>query len=308
MKEMGEELDKLVSDTTPKLEAIAEAESLATRGPGTWSRRQILGHLIDSAMNNLHRFIRAQQTDELVFPGYEQQLWVNQNGYQDRSWESLVPTLDTPEPPPGACDQPDPGGQGQRRMPDWGRQAAATWLHHRRLCKAHAPSHRSDSRSGWIQGEGPRAVVRLKAVPLLLERATMKFYLFVLCATAPMLTSFQRAQFDVTNLSWLSGCWEGNYANGRTVSEQWMKPLGNVMMGMSRTVKNRKTIAFENVRLEQTDDGSISYIANPSGQQEARFSLVEPANTKVVFENSTTRLPAENHLRTGLTRLAIGED
>ncbi len=90
MKAIGEDLDILVLAATPKLEAIAEAESLATRGPGTWSRRQILGHLIDSAMNNLHRFIRAQQTDELVFPGYEQQFWVDQNGYQDRSWESLV--------------------------------------------------------------------------------------------------------------------------------------------------------------------------------------------------------------------------
>jgi len=100
-----------------------------------------------------------------------------------------------------------------------------------------------------------------------------------------MLTSFQRAQFDVANLAWLSGCWEGNYANGRTVSEQWMKPLGNVMMGMSRTVKDGKTIAFENVRLEQADDGSINYIANPSGQQEARFRLVGLAGTKVVFEN-----------------------
>ena len=100
-----------------------------------------------------------------------------------------------------------------------------------------------------------------------------------------MLTSFQQAQFDVASLSWLSGCWEGNYANGRTVSEQWMKPLGNVMMGMSRTVKNGKTIAFENVRLEQADDGSISYIANPSGQQEARFRLVELGGTKAVFEN-----------------------
>jgi len=113
----------------------------------------------------------------------------------------------------------------------------------------------------------------------------MKFCLLVLCATAPMLTSFQRAQFDVANLAWLSGCWEGNYANGRTVSEQWMKPLGNVMMGMSRTVKDGKTIAFENVRLEQADDGSINYIANPSGQQEAQFRLVELAGTKVVFEN-----------------------
>jgi len=90
VKTIGEELDTLVRATTPRLGAIIEAESLHTRAPGTWSRRQILGHLIDSAMNNLHRFIRAQQTDEFVFPGYEQQFWVDRNGYQDRTWVSLV--------------------------------------------------------------------------------------------------------------------------------------------------------------------------------------------------------------------------
>ena len=91
MKPTGEQLDRLVRETLPRLEGLSEADSLATRGTGTWSRKQILGHLIDSATNNLHRFIRAQQTDELVFPGYDQQFWVDRNGYTERSWESLVP-------------------------------------------------------------------------------------------------------------------------------------------------------------------------------------------------------------------------
>ena len=90
MKETGEELDRLVRATIPRLGTIVEAESLATRGPGTWSRRHILGHLIDSGVNNLHRFIRAQGGVELVFPGYAQQEWVDRGGYQDRSWASLV--------------------------------------------------------------------------------------------------------------------------------------------------------------------------------------------------------------------------
>jgi len=90
MKQTGEELDSLVKATLPKLEAIAEAESLATRGPETWSRKQILGHLIDSGLNNVQRFIRAPQEARFVFPGYEQQLWVDRGGYQERSWASLV--------------------------------------------------------------------------------------------------------------------------------------------------------------------------------------------------------------------------
>jgi len=90
MKETGEELDRLVRATMPRLGTIVEAESLATRGPDTWSRKQILGHLIDSGLNNVHRFIRGQDGVQLVFPAYSQQEWVDRGGYQDRSWESLV--------------------------------------------------------------------------------------------------------------------------------------------------------------------------------------------------------------------------
>ena len=107
----------------------------------------------------------------------------------------------------------------------------------------------------------------------------------MLFSSLPFLTSFLQPQFEVNNLAWLAGCWEGTYSNGRIVSEQWMKPLGNVMMGMSRTVSNGKTVAFENVRLEQSEDGAISYIANPSGQEEAAFRLVELDGTRAVFEN-----------------------
>ncbi len=90
MKKIGEELDSLVRATLPNLEAITEGESLMTRGPGTWSRKQILGHMIDSGLNNVHRFVRAQAVASFAFPGYEQQEWVDRGGYQDRSWASLV--------------------------------------------------------------------------------------------------------------------------------------------------------------------------------------------------------------------------
>jgi hypothetical protein len=62
-------------------------------------------------------------------------------------------------------------------------------------------------------------------------------------------------------------------------------------MGMSRTVRNEKTIAFEHVRLEQSEDGSIRYVANPSGQKEAAFALVKLEGTKAVFENPAHDFP-----------------
>ena len=86
LADVAEDLSGVLASVRPKLQAIGDVESLRTRGEGTWSRRQILGHLVDSAVNNLHRFVRAQQVDELVFPGYEQNAWVELGGYQARPW------------------------------------------------------------------------------------------------------------------------------------------------------------------------------------------------------------------------------
>ena len=46
--------------------------------------------MIDSASNNHQRFVRAQFTDHLVFPGYEQESWVRAQGYKEESWPLLV--------------------------------------------------------------------------------------------------------------------------------------------------------------------------------------------------------------------------
>jgi hypothetical protein len=63
----------------------------AARGvEGRWSRKEILGHLIDSAANNHQRFVRGQLTRDLSTPGYEQEKWVDAQRYQDREWKDLV--------------------------------------------------------------------------------------------------------------------------------------------------------------------------------------------------------------------------
>jgi hypothetical protein len=90
VSDVAEDLTRVVSETVPAFEAIDEAGSLETRGSATWSRKQILGHLIDSALNNTHRFVRAPREEVLVFPDYDQPVWVAAGGYQDRPWPALV--------------------------------------------------------------------------------------------------------------------------------------------------------------------------------------------------------------------------
>ncbi len=73
-----------------KLREISETESSVSRTPDKWSPKQIVGHLIDSAANNHQRFVRAQFTHDLIFPGYQQEDWVNVQRYNDEPWPQLV--------------------------------------------------------------------------------------------------------------------------------------------------------------------------------------------------------------------------
>ena len=79
-----------IETASTRLLAISGALSAEPRVEGKWSRKQIIGHLIDSAANNHARFVRAQFSDDLVFPGYEQNEWVDSQRYQERDWSELV--------------------------------------------------------------------------------------------------------------------------------------------------------------------------------------------------------------------------
>ncbi len=89
-KASADELRTIVREITPRLKAITESSSAAKASPGKWSKKEIIGHLIDSASNNHQRFVRAQLADSLAIPGYEQERWVTTQQYQVESWAELV--------------------------------------------------------------------------------------------------------------------------------------------------------------------------------------------------------------------------
>jgi len=57
---------------------------------GGWTRKQIVGHLLDSAANNRQRFVRAAIDGQYTGPGYAQDAWVAAHGYENQSWETLL--------------------------------------------------------------------------------------------------------------------------------------------------------------------------------------------------------------------------
>ncbi len=90
MIELASELRAEVDHAARVLRGMGEPAVMQDRGPGKWVKKQILGHLIDSAANNHQRFVRAQLTDRYVGPSYEQEKWVAVHRYRDRSWPELV--------------------------------------------------------------------------------------------------------------------------------------------------------------------------------------------------------------------------
>jgi hypothetical protein len=57
---------------------------------GGWTRKQIVGHLLDSAANNRQRFVRAAIDGQYAGPKYAQDAWVAAHGYATRSWDTLL--------------------------------------------------------------------------------------------------------------------------------------------------------------------------------------------------------------------------
>ena len=90
MEPVETELRGVVESAAPRLLAMSDEEAGRAPAPGKWSPKEILGHLIDSASNNHQRFVRAQFSDGLVFPGYDQAVWVAAQDYRSAGWSELV--------------------------------------------------------------------------------------------------------------------------------------------------------------------------------------------------------------------------
>ena len=86
----ADELSEVLATIPTRLGRVTEAEASLPRRPGAWSKKEILGHLLDSAANNHHRFVRAQIENSLAMPGYEQNGWVAIQQYRSRSWVDLI--------------------------------------------------------------------------------------------------------------------------------------------------------------------------------------------------------------------------
>jgi hypothetical protein len=90
MKTLSTQLLTAVGAAEAILVTIAEEQTAEPVLPGGWSRKQLIGHLIDSASNNHQRFVRAALQDSVTLPGYDQEGWSRIQAVQDAPWRLLI--------------------------------------------------------------------------------------------------------------------------------------------------------------------------------------------------------------------------
>ena len=89
MKRIASELAIVVEEAGTVLNSLTSQQWEESSAEGKWTRKEILGHLIDSAANNHHRFIRAQY-ESVPSISYNQELWTALQFYKEESVENLV--------------------------------------------------------------------------------------------------------------------------------------------------------------------------------------------------------------------------
>lgn len=71
--------------------SMSETERSNRPLPNKWSKKEILGHLCDSAINNIERFVKIQYTEQpYVIQSYNQEQWVRIQNYQERPLDEIV--------------------------------------------------------------------------------------------------------------------------------------------------------------------------------------------------------------------------
>ena len=89
MQAIINQLEKIIIDYTSLLKQLSEADFTHKPSPVKWSGKEYLGHLIDSAQNNIRRFVVAQH-EEKPFIIYQQEKWVSASNYQNYPLKDLI--------------------------------------------------------------------------------------------------------------------------------------------------------------------------------------------------------------------------
>lgn len=83
------EIETSINNYLPQFDSISEDEYSLKPLPTKWSKKELIGHMVDSAQTNLRRFVIAQyEENPAIF--YNQDKWVTINNYQAWDVKDLI--------------------------------------------------------------------------------------------------------------------------------------------------------------------------------------------------------------------------
>jgi hypothetical protein len=89
-QDIARQFTEHIASVREQLQMVTEDISKLTICEGGWSGKEVIGHLIDSALNNHQRFVRAALDGAYEGPSYDQNGWVDLHGYSELSWSDLL--------------------------------------------------------------------------------------------------------------------------------------------------------------------------------------------------------------------------
>jgi hypothetical protein len=88
--ELGARLANTVAGAMAWLQRVSDERAGVPEREGKWSAKQVIGHLTDSAVNNLGRVVRMQIAPGERMAGYRQEEWVLIQHYAERDWSRVL--------------------------------------------------------------------------------------------------------------------------------------------------------------------------------------------------------------------------
>ena len=89
-EELSARLEGVVAGAMGWLRGLSDARASVPEREGKWNAKQVMGHLTDSAVNNLGRIVRMQIAAGMKMAGYEQNEWVALQHYAEREWSRVL--------------------------------------------------------------------------------------------------------------------------------------------------------------------------------------------------------------------------
>lgn len=83
------QLEAIIDQHIAALHAVLKDKMAYKPSPSKWSKKEILGHMVDSAQTNIRRLIVAQY-EETPAIAYNQDKWVAISNYQDYDITELI--------------------------------------------------------------------------------------------------------------------------------------------------------------------------------------------------------------------------